>query len=70
MRIKPKYFDVGEIVMQKKVQIQSDMKQPELHKMLGELGATSLISTLQQMPKILKQAHPQPDVGVSFGKHV
>lgn len=70
MRIKPKHFDVGEVVMQHKIQIEPNFKQPELHNILGELGATSLVSVLHQLPEFLKQAKPQQDIGVSFGKNV
>lgn len=68
MRIKPNRFDIGEIVLQSKVPIQPTLKQPDLYKTLGELGAKCLLSTLQQLPEFLKQARPQQDVGVSFGK--
>lgn len=68
MRIKPKHFDTGDIVMQNKVQIEKNMKMLELHKILGELGGFCVLSTLKQLPEALQGAKPQPNVGVTFGK--
>lgn len=67
MRIKPKQFDVGEIVMQRKVQIQPYMRRPELHDILGELGASCLVSTLKNLPETLMRAQPQSNVGITYG---
>lgn len=68
MRIKPKQFDIGEIVMQSKVQIQSNMRRLELHDTLGELGASCLVTALRNLPETLMQAQPQSNIGVTYGK--
>lgn len=67
MRIKPKRFDVGEIIVQKKIQIKPNTRMPELHKILGNIGASCLISILNQLPEALQHAYPQPNEGVTHG---
>lgn len=68
MRIKPNHYDVGEIVMQNKIQIEPHIKMPELYQTLCEMGALSLVSTLKELPEALEKAKPQSNVGITFGK--
>lgn len=70
MRIKPKHFDIGDIVMQDRVKIHPNMRMPELYGVLGEMGATCLISSLKQLPELLEGATPQSDEEVTFGEIV
>lgn len=69
MKIKPDKFDTGEILLQKDVKINDKMRQIELHKLLSECGASLLMSTIRQLPDILDNAIPQPDVNISYGKY-
>ncbi|CAH1176434.1 unnamed protein product [Phaedon cochleariae] len=70
MRIKPDHFDIGDIVMQKKISISQDTQMPQLHKELGHLGADCLISTLRNLPNLLENAVPQPNTGVTFAPKI
>lgn len=68
MRIKPKHFDVGDIVLQSSVKITEDMKMPKLHEKLAKLGAGKLVETLHNLPDNLSNAKPQSNENVTFGK--
>lgn len=70
MRIKPNHFDIGEIILQKKIEIPSLIRMPQLHKNLGEIGSSCLISILKELPEALSRATPQPKIGVTFGKYI
>ncbi|KAJ8973023.1 hypothetical protein NQ317_012628 [Molorchus minor] len=70
MRIRPKHFDIGEILMQAKIPITDDMTLPDLHEKLGNLGAECLLHTLMDLPEKLQNAKPQPEVGVTFAPKV
>ncbi|XP_018570371.1 methionyl-tRNA formyltransferase, mitochondrial [Anoplophora glabripennis] len=70
MRIRPKQFDIGEILMQANVLVSSHAKMPELYETLGGLGAKSLISCLEDLQERLANAKPQPDEGVTFAPKV
>lgn len=69
MRIKPKIFDVGDIVSQIPIKIESDMKMPDLHNKLGRLGAEELVRVLKHLPQALSNTKPQSDKDVTFGKN-
>ncbi|XP_058443696.1 methionyl-tRNA formyltransferase, mitochondrial [Malaya genurostris] len=49
MKIKPKHFDIGEILKQEKVVITKDMLMPELHQQLANLGATALLHCVDNL---------------------
>lgn len=68
IQIKPKHFDNGDIILQKSVQIGPKMRMPELHRMLGELGASCLSVVLNNLPEEVEKALPQPDYGITLGK--
>lgn len=67
MRINPEKFDVGGIVVQYKIEIKPNIKMPELHQILGNIGASCLVSTLTQLPEALQKTQPQPNSGVTYG---
>lgn len=66
MRIKPKKFDVGEILAVQKVPIDEDMMMPELHDKLSLVGADLLIECV----KDLKSYQPivQDNSKASYGE--
>lgn len=68
MRIHPEKFDIGDIVMQKSVDIPENILMPELYHTLAELGAKTLMQTLYLLPKSLENSKPQPNIGVTHGK--
>lgn len=67
MRIRPEKFDIGEIVRQEEVRITKDLKMPDLHAILAEIGARNLLDTLRGLPEVLEHAKRQDDKGVTFG---
>lgn len=52
MRIKPKKFDVGEILKTQKVSIAEDVMMPELHENLSLIGADLLIECVKDLKSI------------------
>uniref|UniRef100_A0A6P7G557 Methionyl-tRNA formyltransferase, mitochondrial n=1 Tax=Diabrotica virgifera virgifera TaxID=50390 RepID=A0A6P7G557_DIAVI len=70
MRIKPHHFDVGEILLQEKVPIGDNTEMPELHQCLGELGAKSLMKTLEDLPNYIQSAVPQSNDNVSYAPKI
>lgn len=67
MRIRPKKFDIGDIVLQESLPIHPSTKMRELYEKLGVLGAKNLIKVLELLPEYLDQAKPQPTEGVTYG---
>ncbi|KAJ8922037.1 hypothetical protein NQ315_008677 [Exocentrus adspersus] len=70
MRIRPKQFDIGEILAQSKIPVGSDMKMPELYAELGDLGARVLVDCLRSLPEKLAKARPQSSEGVTLAPKV
>ncbi|CAG9827293.1 unnamed protein product [Diabrotica balteata] len=70
MSIKPNHFDVGEILLQEKVPIGDSTEMPELHQCLGELGAKSLIKTLEDLPNYIRNAVPQSKDNISYAPKI
>lgn len=68
MKIKPNKFDIGDILLQEKVSINENMEMPELHKLLGELGAKSLVKTLADLPNYINHSKPQLIDNATYGK--
>lgn len=70
MRIKPRKFDVGEILATQKVAISEDMLMPELHDKLSLTGAELLVECIQDLKRYqpIEQDHSQASYGeVRFG---
>lgn len=67
MTIKPKKFDVGEILHQEKIAIPPEMEMPELHAKLGNLGANCLIETVKNLNERLTHCKPQTKEGATYG---
>lgn len=70
MNIKPKHFDIGDIVLQKKINISDETKMPELHERLGKLGASCLLNTLNNLEEYLSNSTPQPAEGVTYAPKI
>lgn len=68
MRVRPRKFDVGEIICQEIVSIGAEMEMPQLHSILGQLGARLLVQTLGNLPSALAAARPQTEEGASYGR--
>lgn len=70
MQIRPKHFDVGEIVSQRDVEISDHVKMPQLYALLANMGAEELVTALTELPHNLSRAKPQPSEGVTFAPRV
>lgn len=68
MTVKPKHFDVGNIVRQESVAITDDMVLPELYKLLADIGSSVLIDELYKLPENIYSAKSQPHIGITLGK--
>lgn len=67
MKIRPKKFDIGEMLLQKEIELSDDIKMPELYNKLSILGANALIHCLQDLNYYLENAKVQPSFGVTQG---
>ncbi|KAF7264712.1 hypothetical protein GWI33_022542 [Rhynchophorus ferrugineus] len=70
MQIKPKKFDIGEVLMQRKVSISDNMTMPELHKILGHLGAECLVETIRNLEGYLLNCKPQSSEGITYAPKI
>lgn len=61
-------YVAGEIISQKKISISKHIKLPELTERLSDIGADMLVDCLRTLPTSLKNAKPQSDEGVTYGK--
>ena len=65
MRVKPKKFDVGEVLARREVQLDPDILRGELTAQLAESGSELLMEVLKDFPKYSTQALPQSSFGVT-----
>ncbi|KAK9746477.1 Formyl transferase [Popillia japonica] len=70
MTVKPKHFDVGNIVRQESVAITDDMVLPELYKLLADIGSSVLIDELYKLPENIYSAKSQPHIGITLAPKV
>lgn len=67
MKIRPDKFDVGEILVQRKVAIPNAVLMPELHDNLAEVGAQLLVECIENAPACFQNAQQQDDTNVTYG---
>ncbi|GAB0097457.1 Methionyl-tRNA formyltransferase [Sergentomyia squamirostris] len=65
MRIRPKVFDIGEILAQRQIPIEPDTLMPDLHDNLARIGGQLLVDCLHNLQDVLENAKPQPSEGVT-----
>ncbi|XP_076656274.1 methionyl-tRNA formyltransferase, mitochondrial isoform X1 [Halictus rubicundus] len=70
MRIKPKKFDIGEIILQKEVNIGEHETLPQLHSKLAKLGAYLLEKTFEDLPGALRSAKPQNEANATYAPKI
>lgn len=70
MKIQPKKFDCGEILLQKIIDIPNDIKMPELYAQLASLGAETLVKSLNDLTNLLENCSKQTEEGVTFGQYL
>ncbi|ESO89718.1 hypothetical protein LOTGIDRAFT_164740 [Lottia gigantea] len=69
MKIKPKHFDTGEILLQKKIAVPEKVTYPYLHDVLAKEGASLLVDSLKDLPNLIKQ-DLKPDLEVTQAKKI
>lgn len=67
MKIKPRRFDVGEIVQQAEIEIGEDMQMPEVYEKLAHLGSQVLLEVVKTLPEVLKTAKEQDGEEATLG---
>ncbi|XP_001605224.2 methionyl-tRNA formyltransferase, mitochondrial [Nasonia vitripennis] len=70
MKIMPKKFDIGSVIVREKVQIHPNETYLELYKKLAILGANLLTETMNQLPDILNTAKPQVETEVTYAPKI
>ncbi|XP_020294744.1 methionyl-tRNA formyltransferase, mitochondrial-like isoform X5 [Pseudomyrmex gracilis] len=70
MKIMPEKFDIGEIIIQEKVDIYPDETLPELYVKLAKVGANVLLCVIKQLPHILSLSKPQENIGITYAPKV
>ncbi|XP_017755720.1 PREDICTED: methionyl-tRNA formyltransferase, mitochondrial [Eufriesea mexicana] len=70
LKIKPKIFDVGEIILQKQVDIDEHETMPELYIKLAKLAASLLEKTFENLLESLKYARPQDETNATYAPKV
>ncbi|CAL7940104.1 unnamed protein product [Xylocopa violacea] len=70
MKIKPKKFDIGEIILQKQINIDENETLPELTTKLAKLGANLLEKIFENLPSFLQSAKPQDDTNATYAPKV
>lgn len=66
MRIRPKKFDVGEILTNRQVAVSDDMMMPDLHSELAVTGAELLVDCIKDLDRY--QPIEQDNSQASYGK--
>lgn len=66
MELRPKHFDIGPLLVQKRIPVPPNCTSLQLHDMLGPTGAKTLIQTLYDLPTLERFEVPQLDKGVTY----
>ncbi|KZC06067.1 Methionyl-tRNA formyltransferase, mitochondrial [Dufourea novaeangliae] len=70
MKIKPKKFDTGEIVLQKQINISEHETLPELYTKLAKLGADALTEIFEDLSQALQFTKPQNEVDATYAPKI
>lgn len=70
MKVEPKHYDVGNIIMQESVPIGLKMLLPELHNQLSKVGAQLMLKSLVNIHELLETSTAQPLEGVTYAPKV
>ncbi|KAK4881527.1 hypothetical protein RN001_004846 [Aquatica leii] len=70
MNIKPRKYDIGEIISQATVKILPEDRLPQLLTKLATAGANELLKVLKDLSNYLKHAKAQPQEGVTFAPKI
>lgn len=70
MKVEPKHYDVGNIILQEKVPIHPQILLPDLHDRLSKVGAQLMLRSLMNIEELLNNSIKQPEEGVSYAPKV
>ncbi|KAF3429378.1 hypothetical protein E2986_03187 [Frieseomelitta varia] len=70
MKIMPKKFDVGEIILQKQIDIDEHEIMPDLYAKLAKLGANLLEELFENLLELLQSARPQNEENITYAPKV
>lgn len=70
MKVEPKHYDVGNIILQQKVPIDRNVLLPTLHNHLAGVGADLMLQSLSNIHQLLNQSTKQPAHGVTYAPKV
>ncbi|XP_053678188.1 methionyl-tRNA formyltransferase, mitochondrial [Anopheles nili] len=70
MRIKPRQFDVGEILSQSIVHIERDTLMPQLHDRLAQIGASCLIGCIEDLETYYSKLIIQDDSQATYAPKI
>ncbi|XP_043251399.1 methionyl-tRNA formyltransferase, mitochondrial isoform X1 [Colletes gigas] len=70
MKILPKKFDIGEIVLQKQIDIGEHETLPELYAKLAKFGGNLLGDIFDNLPQLMKSAVPQNEMNVTYAPKI
>lgn len=70
MKVEPKHYDVGNIILQQKVPIEPQILLPELHDRLSKVGAKLMLKSLRNIEELQQNSTKQPAEGVTYAPKV
>lgn len=70
MKIMPNKFDIGDIVLQKQIDISEHETLPELYAKLAKLGANLLENVFEDLPQLLQSAKSQNKTNITYAPKV
>lgn len=70
MNIRPRKFDVGEIILQKETLIGADELMPSVHDRLAQLGAKLLLDCIHDLPQILHMKREQCEEDATYAPKI
>ena len=70
MKVEPRHYDVGNIILQTEVEVPPTMLLPELHQRLSREGASLMLRSLANIEEFLEKSIPQPKEGVTYAPKV
>lgn len=70
MKVEPKHYDVGNIILQQEVPIDQNVLLPTLHNHLARVGADLMLQSLSNIHELLRRSTKQPADGVTYAPKV
>lgn len=70
MKVEPKHYDVGNIILQQEVPIDPQILLPGLHDRLSKVGAQLMLKSLMNIEELLEKSTAQSQTGVTYAPKV